>query len=58
MSNNLRRFHTKELLNWYAPQNIIRMTDSRRIRCTGHVAHTGAMRNGYNISAGNPEGKK
>jgi hypothetical protein len=31
---------------------------SRRMRLTGHGAHTREMRNAYKISVGKPEGKK
>jgi hypothetical protein len=36
----------------------IRVIKSRKIRWTGHVAHTGEMRNTYNILVGKHEGKR
>jgi hypothetical protein len=37
---------------------IIRMTKSRRIRWTGHVARMGEKRKAKRILVGNPEGKR
>jgi hypothetical protein len=34
------------------------MGQSRWIRCVGHIAPVGEMRNAHNISVGKPEGKR
>jgi hypothetical protein len=34
------------------------MIKTRRLRCEGHVVHTGEMRNAYKILVGKPEGKR
>jgi hypothetical protein len=34
------------------------MIKSRKIRRSGHVAHTGETRNAHNILVGKPEGKR
>jgi hypothetical protein len=39
-------------------EEIIRVIKSRRMRCTGHVAHIGEMRNACRNLAGKPEGKR
>jgi hypothetical protein len=49
--------HNEELHYLYASPNIVRMIKSRRMRCAGHVARMGEMRNGYNILIGKSEGK-
>jgi hypothetical protein len=36
-----RRLHNEELHNLYASQNIIGVTESRRMRWVGHVARMG-----------------
>jgi hypothetical protein len=56
VAEDWRRLHN-EFHNLYAPPYIIRMTKSRRMRWTGHVARTGEMRNAYKIFVGKPEGK-
>jgi hypothetical protein len=38
--------------------NIIRVTDSRRIRWSLHVARMGEVRNAYGVLVGNPERRK
>jgi hypothetical protein len=47
-----RRLRNEELHNLYASQNIVRVTNSRRIRWVGHVARMEEMRNAYNILIG------
>jgi hypothetical protein len=42
----------------YAPQNIITVIKSRRMRLEGHVAQMGEMRNAYRILVAKPEGKR
>jgi hypothetical protein len=53
-----RRLHNEKLHNLYASPNIIRVIKSSGMRCAGHVARMGEMRNAYNISVGKPEGKR
>jgi hypothetical protein len=53
-----RRLHDEELHNLYATPNIIRVIKSRRVRCAGHVARMGIIRNGHKILVRKPEGKK
>jgi hypothetical protein len=48
----------RQFLVFVASSNIIRMNISRRVRCAGHVARMGAMRNAYSIFVGKPEKKK
>jgi hypothetical protein len=43
---------------WRTVPRIIRMTKSRRMRWTGHVARMGEKRNAYRILVGKPEGKR
>jgi hypothetical protein len=40
-----RRLHNEELHILHASPNIIRVMESRRVTCVGHVARTGEMRN-------------
>jgi hypothetical protein len=47
-----------ELHNLYSSPNIIRMTKSRRITRTEHVARMAEKRNAYKILVGKPEGKR
>jgi hypothetical protein len=42
-----RRLHSKELHNLYASLNIIRVTESRRMRWAGHVTLVQEMRKTY-----------
>jgi hypothetical protein len=58
MAGGWRRLHNEELHNLYASPRTIRVIKSRRMRWAGHIAHTGEMRNTYNILAGKPEGKR
>jgi hypothetical protein len=44
-----RRLHNEELHYLYALPNIVRVTKSRIIRWTGHVARMRSMKNAYNI---------
>jgi hypothetical protein len=58
VTKDWRKLHNEELHNLYSSLNIIRMTKSRRIRCTGHVARMGVKRNAYKILVGTPDGKR
>jgi hypothetical protein len=42
-----RKLNNEELHNLYSSPSIIRMTKSRRMRWTGHVARMGEKRNAY-----------
>jgi len=53
-----KRVHNKELHNFYAPPNIIRMIKVRKIRGAGHAARMLEMRNSYKILVEEPEGKR
>jgi hypothetical protein len=52
-----RKLHN-ELRDLYSSLSIIRITKSRRMRWTGHVARMGEKRNAYRLLVGKPEGKK
>jgi hypothetical protein len=39
-----RRLHNEKLYNFYAPQNIIRMIQSKRMKWVGHVERMEEMR--------------
>jgi hypothetical protein len=41
VTGKLRGLHNEELPDLYSPLNISGVIKRRRIRCTGHVAHTG-----------------
>jgi hypothetical protein len=47
-----RKLHNEKLHNLCPSTNIIRVIKSRRMRCAGHVARMGQMRNAYNILVG------
>jgi len=49
------KLQKKELDDLYSSPNIIRVTKSRRLRWTGHVAYMGDMRSAYMIVVGRPE---
>jgi hypothetical protein len=53
-----RMLHNEELHNLYASANVIRVIKSRRMRCGGHVAGMGKMRNSCHILVGKLEGKR
>ena len=42
----------------YCSPNIVRVTKSRRMRWTGHVARMGEERGVYRVLVGKPEGRK
>jgi hypothetical protein len=44
-----RKLHIENLHNLYSWQGVIRMTESRRMRWTGHVVCMGEKRNAYRI---------
>jgi hypothetical protein len=45
MTGGWRRLHSEELHNLYASPDIIRLSNSRRMRWDVHVARMGEMRN-------------
>jgi hypothetical protein len=47
-----------EFSNLYASPNIIRVIKPRTVRCVGHVARMGEMRNAYRVLDGKPKGKR
>jgi hypothetical protein len=53
-----RKLHNEELRNLYSSPSIIRITKSRRMRWSGHVARMGEKRNVYRLLVGKPEGKR
>jgi hypothetical protein len=53
-----RKLHNKKLCNLYASPHVIRVIKLGRIRCSGHVAGMGEMRNAYNTLIGIPERKR
>ena len=42
-----RRLHNEELYDLYCWPNIIRVINSRRMRCMGHVQETGEVHTGF-----------
>jgi hypothetical protein len=42
-----RKLHSEELHNLYSSPSIIRMINSRRMGCTGHVVRMESKRNAY-----------
>jgi hypothetical protein len=54
MVGDWQKLHNKKLHNFHSSPNIIRVSKSRRIRWTGHVAYLGETR----TFVGKPEGKR
>jgi hypothetical protein len=52
-----RRPPNVELHNNYASPNVVKVTNSRRMRWTAHAACMEEMRNAYNILVGKPKGE-
>jgi len=53
-----RRLHNEELYDLYCSPNITRVSKSRKMRWTGHVASMGRRRGEYRGLVGKPEGKE
>jgi hypothetical protein len=53
-----KKLHNEEFSNLYSSPDIIREIKSRRMKCSGHVAHMGEGRKLYKVSVGKPEGKR
>ena len=58
LTGEWRKLHNEELNDLYCSPSIFRMIKSRRMRCAGHVAHTGERRGVYRVLVGKPEGKR
>jgi hypothetical protein len=52
------KLHNGYLTDLYSSPNIFRVTKSRRVRWTGHVARLGERRDVYRILVGKHEGKR
>jgi hypothetical protein len=53
-----RKLHNDELHSLYSSPNIVRVIISRRMRWTGHAAHTGEGRGVYRVLVGKSEEKR
>jgi hypothetical protein len=53
-----RKLHKEEHRDFYASPSIIKIINSRRMKCAGHVARIGEKRNAYRLLVGKPEGKR
>ena len=53
-----KKLHNDGLLDLNSSQNIVRVTKSMKIRCMGHVALMGKMRNAYVIVVRKGEEKR
>jgi len=47
-----RKLHNEELNDLYSSPNIVRVTNSRRMRWAGHVARMGERRGVYRVFGG------
>ena len=52
------KLHNEELNELYCSPNIVRVIQSRRNRCAGHVVRMGEGRSVYRVLTGKPEGKR
>ncbi|KDR20390.1 hypothetical protein L798_04924, partial [Zootermopsis nevadensis] len=52
-----RKLHNEKLKNLYSSPNIVRVTKSRRMRWTGHVARMDGTRGVHQVLVGKPEGR-
>jgi hypothetical protein len=57
LTGEWRKLHNGELNDLYCSQNIIRVTESRRLRWAEHIARMGERRGIYRVLMGKPEGK-
>jgi hypothetical protein len=53
-----RKLCNEELNDLHFSPNIIRVTNSRRMRLAGYIAHTRERRGAYRVLVGRPEGKR
>jgi len=58
VTGELIKLHNEELNDLYCSPNILRVTKSRRLRWSGHVARMGEGRVVYRVLVGKPEGKR
>jgi hypothetical protein len=58
VKRGLRKLHNEELHNLYSSPNIIRVTNSMKIRWARHAARMGAKLNAYRIFVRKPEAKR
>jgi hypothetical protein len=58
MIESWRKLHSEELCNLYPSSDIIKMTKSRRMECTGPLACMRKKRNAYRVLLGKPESKR
>ena len=50
-----RKLHNEEINDLESSPNIVRVINSRRIRCAGHVARMGERRGVYRVFVGKAE---
>jgi hypothetical protein len=55
MTGRWKKLHNEELHNLYSSPSIIRIIQSRRMRCAGHVAQIGEKRNACRKLVGKSE---
>jgi hypothetical protein len=53
-----RRLHDDKLHNMFTFPNIIRVSNMRRLRWAGYIAHVGEMRDVYRILVGKLDGNR
>ena len=53
-----RRFHNEELHSLYCSPNIVRVTNSRRLKWSAHLARMEEGRKAFKILAGKHTGKR
>jgi hypothetical protein len=58
MTERWRGVHGEEFHSSYSSASIIKMIESRRMRCAGYVAQMREKSNTYRLFAGKPEGKR
>jgi hypothetical protein len=56
MTGGWRGLHSEELYNLYPATSIIRMVESRAMRCAWNVVRTEIKRNAYGLLVRKPEG--
>jgi hypothetical protein len=53
-----RKLHNEELSDLYFLPNFVRVVNSRKMACAGHVARMGEGRGVHRVLVGKPEGKR
>ena len=51
-----KKLHNEELNDLHSSTNIVRATQSRRMRWAGHIARLGKKRGVYRVLVGKPDG--